>query len=73
MSMNIAQSQISKDEQQLSITVEDDGIGMDKAATDTSTGIGWSNIRNRVAFLKGTLDIQTAPGKGTSIFIQFNS
>ncbi len=54
----------------LAVTVEDDGKGFDKAALKQSSGIGWSNIQNRVEFLKGKLDVNSAPGKGTSVLIE---
>jgi two-component system NarL family sensor kinase len=54
----------------LSITVEDNGKGFDMNILQNNKGIGYLNLRNRVAYLKGTLDIQTAPGKGTSVNIE---
>lgn len=59
-------------EKLLAVTVEDDGKGLDAAALEQSKGIGWSNIRNRVEFLKGKIDINSAPGKGTSVLIEIN-
>ncbi len=55
----------------LSVTVEDDGKGFDQYMTRPAVGMGWRNIRSRVEFLKGKLDVNTAPGKGTSVFIEF--
>lgn len=60
----------SGSEQLLSITVEDDGEGFDTARLRQSSGIGWNNIQNRVEFLKGKLDLSSAPGKGTSVLIE---
>lgn len=57
-------------EKLLAITVEDDGKGFDTNLLNRSGGIGWKNIQNRVEFLKGRLDIQSAPGKGTSVMIE---
>nr|WP_295865688.1 ATP-binding protein [uncultured Chitinophaga sp.] len=52
------------------ITVEDDGKGFDTTA-DGKDGMGFINIRNRVAYLHGSIDIVTPPnGKGTSINIE---
>ena len=32
-------------------------------------GMGWVNIRQRVEFLKGTLDLNSSEGNGTSVQI----
>ena len=62
--------QVTKSGHQLTVTVEDDGKGFDTSIFKGTTGIGWANIQNRVDFLKGKVDINTEPGKGTSIFIE---
>ncbi|MCH5717727.1 sensor histidine kinase [Niabella hibiscisoli] len=54
----------------LSVTVEDDGKGFDITLLQKSTGIGWSNIENRINFLNGKLDIQSVNNKGTSVLIE---
>lgn len=59
-------------ERLLTITVEDNGKGFDTALLKQSSGMGWSNIQNRVDFLKGKLDVNSAPGKGTSVLIEIN-
>jgi signal transduction histidine kinase len=65
--------QLSKSDDQISVTVEDDGKGFDAAILHASRGIGWTNIQNRVEFLKGKLDVNTAPGKGTSVLIELTA
>jgi signal transduction histidine kinase len=62
--------QVTKSDGHLSVTVEDDGKGFDTAILKRATGIGWSNIQNRVEFLKGNLDVQSSKEKGTSVFIE---
>jgi two-component system NarL family sensor kinase len=64
--------QVTKTGNQLSITVEDDGKGFDPAIVTHARGIGWSNIQHRVDFLKGTLDLDSQPGRGTSIHIELD-
>jgi two-component system, NarL family, sensor kinase len=64
--------QITKSENQLSVTVEDDGKGFDTAIINNTSGMGWGNITNRVEFLKGKLDIDSHSGKGTSVHIEIN-
>jgi signal transduction histidine kinase len=62
--------QLSKTNNNLSITVEDDGKGFDTTMLNVSKGIGWENIKNRIEFLKGKLDINSQTGKGTSVLIE---
>lgn len=64
--------QLTKSNEQLSITVEDDGKGFDTNILKTNKGIGWVNIQNRVEFLKGKLDIRSNEGEGTSVQIELN-
>jgi len=65
--------QVAKSNGQITITVEDDGKGFDAGILTQPKGIGWSNIQSRVEYLKGKLDIQSEPGKGTSVYIELNS
>lgn len=65
--------QLTKTNGRLTLTVEDDGKGFDPAVLDHAKGIGWQNIRNRVEFLKGKIDIQSEPGKGTSVMVEVNN
>jgi signal transduction histidine kinase len=60
-------AQVMRQENNLTITVEDNGKGFDMPTI--LQGAGLKNIRSRVDYLKGQLDIQTEPGKGTSVHI----
>lgn len=64
---NTLEIQIIKDQEGISVTIEDDGIGFDN--TLQKDGIGLANLKTRIDFLKGQLDIQSSPGKGTLIAI----
>jgi len=64
---------LSQENNMLELVVKDDGKGFDISALKQSKGIGWSNIQSRVSFLKGKLDINSQPGKGTSVLIELNS
>jgi signal transduction histidine kinase len=63
--------QVTKSDNLLAVTVEDDGKGFDTNMIELSKGIGYTNIKNRVDFLKGKLDINSEEGKGTSVHIEF--
>jgi two-component system, NarL family, sensor kinase len=56
-----------KENNSISITLEDDGKGFD--LNHAKEGMGLKNIQTRIRFLKGDADIDTAPGKGTSVVI----
>jgi signal transduction histidine kinase len=65
--------QMSKTNGTISITVEDDGKGFNPVILKGTSGIGWSNIQSRVEYLKGKLDVQSEPDKGTSVHIELNT
>lgn len=64
--------QLNKEDNKLLLTVEDDGKGFDIALLQNASGIGWTNIKSRLDYLKGKLDIQSEPGKGTSVNIEMS-
>ena len=64
--------QLNKMNEQMSITVEDNGKGFNTELLKNSKGIGWANIENRVEFMRGKLDVQSEHGKGTSVHIEMN-
>jgi two-component system, NarL family, sensor kinase len=64
--------QLQYQNNQLQVTVEDDGKGFDVKSLDMVKGIGWSNIKNRVEYLQGTVNIISEPNKGTGVNIEIN-
>jgi two-component system, NarL family, sensor kinase len=62
--------QVIKNENELSITVEDNGIGFNQQQSISKNSAGLSNVRSRVDYLKGQMDIKSAPGNGTSVHIE---
>jgi len=64
--------QLSKQEEELVILFEDDGVGFDPENL-TRKGMGLENIQSRVNYLKGTLHIDSQIGKGTTFLIHINS
>jgi len=58
------------------LVVEDDGRGFDpEHATlplaDKMLGLGLLGMRERTALVGGTMDIESEPGKGTTVFVRF--
>jgi two-component system NarL family sensor kinase len=62
--------QLVKHETEISIMVEDNGVGFDTAAMNDFEGIGLKNIQSRIEFLGGTVYFDSTPGKGTSVSIE---
>lgn len=64
---------VERGAQGITMLVEDDGCGFDpvKLGTDsTKRHFGLISMKERAEILGGTLDIYTAPGKGTTIQVQ---
>ncbi|MBD1387429.1 hypothetical protein IDJ75_19240 [Mucilaginibacter rigui] len=56
---------------ELTLMIVDDGIGFDKETLfKTSKGLGLKNIESRIAYIGGSLDIDTMPGKGVTYVIE---
>src|SRR5450432_522530 len=66
-----AMVQVIHDDGRLNIVVEDNGKGFDLNSLDEKKGAGWVNIRARVDYLKGQLELNSEPGKGTQVNIEF--
>jgi signal transduction histidine kinase len=58
-----------KDKDGISVTIEDNGKGFIYDPAKVTEGIGLNNIHSRIQFLKGSIDIDSSPGKGTLIAI----
>jgi len=64
--------QCSLEEHAILITVEDDGAGFDVDVLEKkeNEGSGLKNVKTRINYLHGTMDVQSQPGKGTTINIE---
>jgi PAS domain S-box-containing protein len=60
---------LERGEEEVRITVEDDGVGFDSEAVrprpDASGGFGLFGTRERVEYFGGRLEVDSAPGRGT--------
>ncbi len=56
-----------RDKEGISGTIEDNGKGFDPADKENFEGIGIKNISTRIEYLKGTVDFDSAPGRGTLV------
>ena len=59
---------LRSDPPDLILKVKDNGSGLTTEA-EAREGFGFANMRARVKKLKGSLDIRSAPGRGTSIVV----
>ncbi|HEX8515598.1 MAG TPA: sensor histidine kinase [Bacteroidia bacterium] len=62
--------QIMKYESELTIMIEDNGVGFDTSKMHEFNGIGLKNITSRIEFLNGTVNFDSNPGKGTTVIIE---
>ena len=57
-------------ENEVTLTIEDDGAGFDKRKLEDSLGNGWINIQSRIKLIKATVEIDSQPdGKGTTFIV----
>ncbi len=62
---------ILQNERSIKTEITDDGIGFNPLkVTSKSDGMGLENIKSRIKFLKGNIDIKSAKGEGTSVIVE---
>lgn len=65
--------QFIRDGNKIDITVEDNGVGFKKETlVGKEDGMGISNLRTRVAYLKGHLEFHSEANEGTAVNVQIN-
>ncbi|NTW33561.1 MAG: tetratricopeptide repeat protein, partial [Bacteroidetes bacterium] len=62
---------LKKENTEINLNIEDNGIGIDKNKIEKSSGIGWKNIFSRVTMLNGKINIDSKHNLGTTINISF--
>jgi two-component system, NarL family, sensor kinase len=65
--------QLVSEEKRLSLTVQDNGKGMDMKSAEESSDKGLANIRSIVASFDGHFDLSSEYGKGTEAIIEFRT
>jgi signal transduction histidine kinase len=55
----------------IELKITNDGETLHQSAIDNSKGIGWKNIKARVALLQGEINLGPAPKSGTVTKIIF--
>lgn len=66
--------QLSCRDGSINITVEDDGKGFPVASLEQAAvhGTGLPNLKQRAEILHGHMDIKSAPGSGTTVYLEFD-
>ena len=52
------------------LIVKDDGVGFSPAAGRKPNSLGLAGLRERAQLLKGTISVQSQPGRGTTIEVR---
>jgi signal transduction histidine kinase len=53
----------------LSLSIHDNGIGFDKSRQPLRPSLGHASMQERVNLLDGKIEIESQPGKGTTVFV----
>lgn len=61
--------QITKDDEEITLMIEDDGMGFDPSLLEVGNGNGWKNICSRANLIKATVFIDSESNKRGSTFI----
>jgi signal transduction histidine kinase len=64
--------QLSRQQDLMMISVEDDGKGFDRRKLEDSAGIGIRSITERVRTLGGTVEIDSSEGNGSSVYVELD-
>jgi signal transduction histidine kinase len=62
--------QISQNESILLLEIEDNGVGFEPGDIENKKGSGFTNLKNRIQYLKGKLEIRSKPGSGTAFYME---
>jgi len=65
-----AQVRVSGDADGISLAIRDDGRGFDPSAQGSGAGLGFVSMRERLRTLRGTVRVDSAPGRGTTIEVR---
>jgi signal transduction histidine kinase len=62
---------LERRDSQLVLIIEDDGTGFQPERSDTKhKGLGLVGMQERAALIGGLMEIETAPGQGTAVYLQ---
>lgn len=68
---------LEQDQDLISLEIRDDGVGFDPQLVESpdpgGRGLGLRGMRERAAFLGGSLDLESTPGEGTTVRIRIHT
>ncbi|HET9053212.1 MAG TPA: sensor histidine kinase, partial [Cyclobacteriaceae bacterium] len=68
------QIQLVGHEEEISLTIEDNGNGFDVSVLENSAGNGWKNIKSRTSLIKGELELDSRKGhRGTTFMLRLSA
>lgn len=67
---NAINLQLIRHEEEITVMIEDNGIGFNVAQINEFSGIGLKNIISRIEFLNGSVHFDSMLGKGTNVVIE---
>jgi signal transduction histidine kinase len=62
-----AQIELEGSEECVSLTVSDEGVGIDAAGASSHQGLGMVSIKERARLVNGTVTIESSPNHGTTL------
>ena len=60
---------VSRDGDDVRVVVTDEGVGFDPTEEDPGSGFGLFSVRERVQLIGGTVEVESEPGRGTSVTV----
>lgn len=66
---SLVTAELLVEDNQIRLTISDNGIGFNPEITDNKKTLGHLGMKERVLMMKGKLDIESQPGKGTRVTI----
>ncbi len=68
---SLIEVQLVGHDQEIVLTVEDNGNGFNSDTLKFSSGNGWKNIQSRLNLIKGSIEVDSQPGKkGTTLVVK---
>jgi PAS domain S-box-containing protein len=61
---------IVADDEHIELDVEDNGVGLDPETVDRREGMGMASMQERAKRLGGTMQVHSAPGRGTRVSVR---